>query len=120
MKLVLDMNLSPALCDTLAAHGFEVVHWSKVGSMTAPDRELMGWARAEGFVVLTHDLDFGILLALTGAGSPSVVQVRTQDVTPQHLVPLLVPVLRQHERALAAGAIITVDEAQARVRLLPL
>lgn len=80
----------------------------------------MEWARAHGHVVLTHDLDFGILLALTAAGSPSVVQVRTRDVTPEHLVRLLPPVLRAHETALEAGAIVTLDEANARVRLLPL
>jgi predicted nuclease of predicted toxin-antitoxin system len=45
----------------------------------------MAWARENGHVVLTHDLDFGTLLALTRANGPSVVQVRAQDVLPQHL-----------------------------------
>lgn len=46
MKLLVDMNLSPALCDTLAAHAWETVHWSSVGPSTAPDRQLMEWARS--------------------------------------------------------------------------
>lgn len=45
-------------------------------------RTVMGWARENGHVVFTHDLDFGTLLALTRASGPSVVQVRAHDVLP--------------------------------------
>ncbi len=38
-------------------------------------------------VVLTHDLDFGAMLAATGARGPSVVAVRIQDVRPQSISP---------------------------------
>ena len=55
------------------------------GDPRAEDMELMDRARADGYIVFTHDLDFGTTLALTGAESPSVIQVRTQDVTPAHL-----------------------------------
>jgi predicted nuclease of predicted toxin-antitoxin system len=71
-------------------------------------------------VVFTHDLDFGILLALTESTGPSVVQVRTQDVTSGHLGNLVLSVLATHGTALAAGALITVDETRARVRILPI
>lgn len=73
-----------------------------------------------GRVVLTHDLDFGAMLAATQATGPSVAQVRTQDVRPQNLAPLLIPVLQQYESELGAGALLVVDEARSRVRLLPL
>jgi predicted nuclease of predicted toxin-antitoxin system len=55
----------------------------------------MQWARDHGHVVFTHDLDFGILLAHSKDGRPSVIQVRTQDVSPAHLGPI---VLRPCER----------------------
>ena len=71
-------------------------------------------------MVLTHDLDFGAMLAATQATGPSVAQVRTQDVRPQNLAPLLIPVLQQYESELGAGALLVVDEARSRVRLLPL
>ena len=80
----------------------------------------MGWAFEHQQIVLTHDLDFGAMLAATRATGPSVVQVRTQDVRPQTLAPLLIPVLRQYENELMAGALLVVDEAKSRVRLLPL
>ena len=80
----------------------------------------MEWARKNGYVVLTHDLDFGALLAATTAGKPSVIQVRTQDVTPSHLERTIIDAIREYETLLESGALITIDEATARARILPL
>src|SRR5262245_5839318 len=120
MKILVDMNLSPDWCPILVAHGWPAVHWSHVGDSRAADADIMTWALAQGYVVLTHDLDFGALLAATRAAGPSVIQVRTQDVLPTHLEPILVPVLKQFESNLEAGALIVVDEGKSRVRVLPL
>lgn len=96
------------------------MHWSTAGLVSAPDHGIMLWAMNERRVVLTHDLDFGAILAATQAAGPSVVQVRTQDVRPEVLAPLLVPVLRQYETDLDSGVLLVVDEACCRVRVLPL
>ncbi len=80
----------------------------------------MSWALAENHVVFTHDLDFGTILALTHAAGPSVLQVRGQDVLPDHMAPVVLAALKQHEADLATGAIIVVDERKSRVRILPL
>lgn len=120
MKLVIDMNLSPEWVQVLERDGWQAVHWSTVGDPRAIDPEIMGWARANDQVVFTHDLGFGTLLALTAAEGPSVIQVRTQDVTPEHLGPTVVAALRAHAPALEDGALVTVDEARSRVRILPI
>lgn len=120
MKLVVDMNLSPDWVAVLQRHGWECVHWSTVGNPRATDREIMAWANASGHVVFTHDLGFAGLLAATDAGGPSVIQVRTQDVTPTHSEPVLVAALRSHQSVLEEGALVTVDEARSRVRILPI
>ncbi|MFB3892252.1 MAG: DUF5615 family PIN-like protein [Phycisphaerae bacterium] len=65
------MNLSPLWAGVLSAHGWEAVHWSSVGDPRASDKVVMSWAAANGHVVLTHDLDFGAILAATGAREPS-------------------------------------------------
>ena len=72
------------------------------------------------YVVFTHDLDFGAMLALTQAESPSVIQVRTQDVTPAHLDKAVIDVMRKNEFLLEAKALIVLDEGRSRVRILPL
>ena len=120
MKLLVDMNLSPDWVELLKQAGWEAVHWSKVGNLRAADSEIMAWTKRNGWVVFTHDLDFGSLLALTQAEGPSVIQVRTQDVTPAAIGELVVSALRQFEPELEQGALIVLDESRARARVLPL
>jgi len=114
------MNLSPEWRPFLEENGFEAVHWSVIGDGNASDETIMQWARDHEHVVLTHDLDFGALLAHTRKGGPSVIQVRTQDVSPKQLGPLMLGALRAHQLALASGALITIDESKSRVRILPI
>jgi predicted nuclease of predicted toxin-antitoxin system len=120
MKILVDMNLAPTLVQALQKEGFEAVHWSSVGDPRAADSTILEWADANGFVVLTHDLDFGAILAATGGHGPSVVQVRTQAVMPDRLTPVLVSLLHQHHAAIEAGAIVVAEESRARVRILPM
>lgn len=120
IKVLVDVNLSPAWTAMLATKGIEAVHWTAVGDPRAPDDELLRYARERGYVVFTHDLDFGTLLALTRAHGPSVIQVRAQNVLPDAIGDLVVRVLTEQAAALESGALVTVDPNAARVRLLPI
>ena len=120
MKILIDMNISPAWVSRLNQAGYEAVHWSTVGNPDAQDREILKWAKQTGHIVFTHDLDFGAILAATDTDSPSVIQVRAQDVTPEYCGALLVNVLRCYAAELSKGALISVDEDRSRIRLLPL
>ena len=120
MKLLVDMNLSPRWIEFLISAGTQAVHWSKVGRVDAPDAEIMAWAARNDFVVLTHDLDFGAILAALEGERPSVVQIRADDVSPAAIGPKVVAATVQLASELDAGALVTVDSSRARVRLLPL
>jgi len=120
MKLVVDMNLSPAWVDALSAAGHEVVHWSTVGRADATDATILRWALGHDHVVFTHDLDFGAILAATNADSPSVVQIRTQDITPKAWAATLSAVLAKEGERLAEGALLSLDEHGPRLRVLPI
>ena len=119
MKLVVDMNLSPDWVTFLVQAGWKTIHWSNIGNPRAADSEIMAWAKQNSHVVFTHDLDFGTILALTQAEGPSVIQVRTQDVTPSAIGKLVVNALQQFGPALEKGALIVLDEAAVRARILP-
>ena len=114
------MNLSPAWVEALSAMSFEATHWSSVGSPRASDRELLDYARAGGYVVFTNDLDFGAILAASAASSPSVIQVRATDLTPARVGDIVETALSQYEEWLDEGALITIEAARFRVRVLPL
>ena len=76
--------------------------------------------RVNGYVLFTHDLDFGAILAATEAEGPSVIQIRAKDISPDHAKTLLLNVLDKFEKDLLQGVLISVDEERSRVRLLPL
>ncbi len=120
MKIVIDMNLSPQWVPVLKSAGHVSIHWSQVGAVSAPDREILEWARTNNHIVFTHDLDFGAIIAATNADSPSVFQIRTQDVSPKKLSTIVLSALKQFGESLNEGALVTVNEKQSRVRIFPL
>ncbi len=120
LRIVVDMNLSAEWIPLLQQAGCVAVHWSEIGDPRADDAAIMVWASAHKHVVFTHDLDFGSALALTHAGEPSVIQVRTQRVLPEHIGPMVLAALKQYERELTSGALVVVEPTRSRVRVLPL
>jgi predicted nuclease of predicted toxin-antitoxin system len=120
MKLLIDMGLSPEWRKTFEAQGIEARHWSEIGDPKATDREILAWARDQGFIVFTHDLDFGHLLALTHSAGPSVIQVRSEDVLPRSIGPTVLRALQQHRDLLESGALVVIEPADFRVRILPI
>jgi predicted nuclease of predicted toxin-antitoxin system len=80
----------------------------------------MAYASANDYIVLTHDLDFGAILAATQGEKPSVVQIRAEDVSPDLIGKQVIVALRQMASELEEGALITVDPKRARLRVLPL
>jgi predicted nuclease of predicted toxin-antitoxin system len=114
------MSLSPSWATLLEADGHSVIHWSSVGSPSAPDTEIMRWARDNGYIVFTNDLDYGALLFATGATAPSVIQIRGEDVRPTSAGESMLSALRVAELELTQGALITVEPRRRRIVSLPL
>lgn len=120
MKILIDMNLSPNWAKVLNEAGIDATHWSQLGPAKSPDPAIMAYAAANGFVILTNDLDFGIALAIANKEKPSVVQIRGEDLRPASIANQVVPALRQMRTELEDGALLTIDSKRTRLRLLPL
>ena len=80
----------------------------------------MQFACANNCVVLTHDLDFGDILAATGGAKPSVVQIRSSGVGVTHIGAQVIGGLALCAEELDAGALVTIDASRTRIHLLPL
>ena len=114
------MNLSPRWVDDLKGSGIEAQHWSAIGRADAPDPEILEYAARPGLILLTQDLDFSAILAATGAATPSVVQIRSENLDPRIIAPSVVRALDQLAADLADGALVSVDPARTRLTVLPL
>jgi predicted nuclease of predicted toxin-antitoxin system len=76
MKFLLDMPVSFLLLQVLQAYGHEGVHAHQIGKDRAPDSELLEIARLENRVIITADLDFPRLLALSLVEGPGLILFR--------------------------------------------
>jgi predicted nuclease of predicted toxin-antitoxin system len=75
VKLLFDENLSRKLVPRLADLYSGSAHVVSVDPMKSPDREIWDFARANGFVVVSTDLDFYHLATILGP-PPKVIWLR--------------------------------------------
>jgi len=121
VKFLVDANLSSVVVDGLNESGFEAVHVGEVGLLSADDAEIFDYAEEEAFVVVTADSDFAMLLALSRASSPSVVQLRgVADQRSDVHLQLLLDQLPALVEPLESGAVASVSPDRVRVRDLPI
>ena len=120
MKALLDMPVSPSLLDVLRVHGHEGVHAHHIGKDRASDSEILSMARRENRIVITADLDFPRLLALSSADGPGVILFRGGDYSDREMCELLERVLRQTPPEVIEKSICVVDKRRLRITRLPL
>lgn len=120
MKFLVDMPLSPALAQWLRGQGHDAVHASGLGLARAPDAEIIARAKQDDRIVITADLDYPRLLALSTAESPAVILFRggewreSQTIDRLSVAMALIP-----EHALSRSLVV-VEKARIRRRDLPL
>lgn len=120
MKFLLDMGLSQSSAAFLRTQGYDTVHLRDQGLQRWADDQIIDKARREERVILTHDLDFGRIVALSQSQLPSVITFRLDDMQPVQVNHYLTEVLAQFSTELQAGALVSVHERAIRVRLLPI
>lgn len=120
MRFLADMGISPKTMAFLQSLGHDAVHLHDQGLDRLEDPAILAKAQEEDRILLTHDLDFGELIAVSGARLPSIVVFRLRNMRPEMVSRYLQGIIDQHGESLEKGAIISVTEGQVRVRLLPL
>lgn len=120
MKFLADMGISPKTVSFLRELGHEAVHLHQEGLGRLSDPEILDKASREKSVVLTHDLDFGDLLAASGTQLPTVIIFRLRNMRPERVNIYLHNVIKQHANLLEQGVIVIVAEGGVRIRKLPL
>ncbi|HEX9732740.1 MAG TPA: DUF5615 family PIN-like protein [Thermoanaerobaculia bacterium] len=120
MKALLDMPVSRMLLEVLERFGYSGVHASEIGMSRAADSDLLELARREARVIITADLDFPRLLALSSAKGPGVILFRGGSYSDREMCDLLERVLTTLDPETLAQSICVVDRHRLRVTRLPL
>jgi len=119
MKALLDAPVSPSLLDVLREFGHAGVHAAQIGLARATDSELIQFATGEQRIVITADLDFPRLLALSAAHNPGLILFRGGNYSEAEMCDLLRRVLEQIKPDVLECAICVVDKTRIRVTRLP-
>lgn len=120
LRLLADVHISPLTVEVLRSRGYDIVRTTALLPATASDAEILELARVEGKVVLTQDLDFSMLVALSNYGLPSLITLRLSSARPDVVAQRLLDVLPTVETELTEGAAITISDDSVRVRKLPI
>ena len=114
------MPLPPALAHWLAAQGHDAVHASAVGLDRSADAEILAHAKREARTVITADLDYPRLLALTGAIGPSLILFRGGDWSEPEVTARMQQILGAMGESQITRSIIVVDRTRVRRRRMPI
>jgi predicted nuclease of predicted toxin-antitoxin system len=114
------MGIAQSTAHYLRARGHDAVHLVEEGLAQLPDNRVVAKAQQEGRAIVTHDLDFGRIVALGGNPVPSIVTLRLGDMRPARVNAALEVALRTAGPALEKGALVTITDAGIRVRPLPI
>ena len=121
MNYVVDANLSPRLAALLRDAGHDAVHVRDIGLRTASDDEIIDYAISADRIIISHDTDFGTLLAYRELSKPSFILIRSSDpVDVDHQARLIVANLDAMSDDLETGAIAVFARGRLRIRRLPL
>ncbi|MDA8326214.1 MAG: DUF5615 family PIN-like protein [Nitrospiraceae bacterium] len=104
----------------LREEGHDAVHLREEELHRLPNGAIFEKAHSENRILLTFDLDFGEIVALSGPNQVSVILFRLRNTRTEHVSDRLKTVLNTSRPVLEKGAIVVVEETRHRVRRLPL
>ena len=114
------MPLSPTLARWLADSGHDAIHASDIGMERALDAEIVGRAKREGRTVITADLDYPRLLALTGATEPSLILFRGGNWSDADVIARVDQLLETMTDDDVERSVLVVERNRVRRRRLPI
>ncbi|MCX5909819.1 MAG: DUF5615 family PIN-like protein [Deltaproteobacteria bacterium] len=120
MKFLIDMPLSPLLADWFKAKGHDAVHAIHLAMGRAPDSDILERARLDERVVITADLDYPRLLAITRAEGPGIILFRGGNYSDQETFERMDRVLETITPENLAASIVVIEKKKIRRRPLPL
>jgi predicted nuclease of predicted toxin-antitoxin system len=119
VRFLIDMPATPLLAQRLGEMGHDAIHAVDAGLATATDSEIIARAQAEGRVIVTCDLDYPRLLALSAADGPGVVLFRGGSYSDRQMLDLMERVLRFADELDLSHSIVVVDQERIRRHRLP-
>lgn len=120
MKFLADMGVALRIVQWLREQGHDAIHLREENLHRLPNGLIFEKAHKEKRILLTFDLDFGEIVALSGGKMMSVILFRLHNTRTHHVIGRLKKVLEDSQKALEEGAVVVVEETRHRIRRLPI
>ncbi len=120
MRLLADLHIAPRTVEFLRTLGHDVCRVTDLLPANASDEAIVERAAQERRTILTQDLDFSSIIALSGRPVPSLLSLRLNSSKVELVNSVLQRMLPILESDLEQGSIVTVEDQRIRLRRLPL
>lgn len=120
MRFLADMGVSMRVVEWLRNSGHDAVHLRDEGLQRLSNGGIFEKAAAERRVVLTFDLDFCEIAALSPGRMTSVISFRLRNTRSANQIARLDAVLIASSRSIEDGCVVSVEDGRHRVRMLPI
>ena len=120
MRFLVDMCVDIRVAEWLRSCGHDAVHLRDERLQRLPNGEIFIKAENEYRTIVTFDLDFSEIAALSHGQKVSVVVFRLRNTKARHVIDRFSVILPHVSEASDSGAIIMVEESQYRIRYLPI
>ncbi len=121
MRFLIDNAPSPVVAEGLRQADHDALHVGDLGLAAADDETFFEHADRDQRVIVSADTEFGTILAMRNAASPSVILFR--GATPRNpigQVKLLIANLAAIAPSIERGAVVVLEPQRIRVRSLPM
>lgn len=119
MRWLLDQGLPRSAASELRNAGEDALHVGDIGMSAAEDTKILEKAEEDRRVVVTLDADFHSILAMSGAGAPSVIRIREEGLKGPAVARIVLQISAVAGDVLMYGCVVSYSQGVIRLRRLP-
>lgn len=119
MRFLVDACVDVRVADWPRSEGHDAVHLRERALQRLGDEEVIRKAGAAGRAIVTFDLDFSEIAALSAGRHAGIIVFRLHDSRHENVIARPAAVLARSAAALERGAVIGVEEDRHRARFFP-
>lgn len=120
MRFLVDQPLSPSVAAWLREQGHDALHVRERAMSRATDEEIFAFATQEARIIVTADLDFARVLALSGRDAPGLVLFRAGSISDDEMLALMRMTIERVPATQLEHSAVVVDQTAIRIAALPL
>lgn len=119
MRFLINENLALSCAMAMRSIGYEAVHVAEIRLTSTDDEDIVAFALQEDYFIITFDLDFSRIVALSRKRLPSVITFRVGELSVTNFQELILLNLPNISNDLSEGALVTIDPRGTRTQRLP-